>query len=99
MFRRTLPHWTAPGITVLIPLAAVYLANRKTEKKWLPVPIIAALSILSITIVVGIMQIQFGVFQIDSAEEYNRIGKNDPEWCWDLKIKTAKLEEFREAMK
>jgi len=28
LFRSTLPHWTAPGYTSLIPLAAVYLSQR-----------------------------------------------------------------------
>ena len=78
LFRRTLPHWTAPGITGLIPLAAVYLSNKKSNETRLPGSIIAAISILALIIILGITQIQSGIFQIDSTKEYSGIGKNDP---------------------
>ena len=76
--RRTLPHWTAPGITALIPLAAIYVNGKVKNHSRLPNIITISLSILVTTIIVGFTQINFGIISIDSTEEYHRIGKDDP---------------------
>ncbi len=78
LFRRTLPHWTAPGITGMIPLAGYYLANKYNSRKKLPASIIAALSITIIVILAGMVQIKSGIFPVDNTKEFNRVGKNDP---------------------
>jgi len=79
LFRRTLPHWTAPGYTTLILLAAVYLSQRiSVDKKRLPLVIISSLALIIIIIVIGLGQINFGIFNIDKTTDYHRIGKDDP---------------------
>lgn len=79
LFRSTLPHWTAPGYTALIPLAAVYLSQRRSkDKHGLPAVIVSSLILLVVIIVLGLAQINYGVFTIDKTTEYHRIGKNDP---------------------
>jgi len=79
IFRSTLPHWTAPGYTTLIPLAAVYLLQRQQiENKGLPVALVSSLIVVIVIIVIGFSQINYGIFTIDRTTEYNRIGKNDP---------------------
>ncbi len=79
LFRRTLPHWTAPGFTSLLPIAAVFVAQHYSiKKRGLPTAIILSLSIIILTITIGVAQINFGLVQIDNTEDYNRIGKKDP---------------------
>lgn len=78
LFRSTLPHWTAPGFTALIPIAAVYLSQNRSKTKYgLPPVIIASLSLLLFIILVGLAQIKYGVIKLDNTTEYHRIGKND----------------------
>lgn len=78
MFRSTLPHWTAPGYTTLIILAAVYLSQlHPKEKPGLPVAIITSLILLVVVIILGLTQINYGIFTLDKTTEYHRIGKND----------------------
>jgi len=78
LFRSTLPHWTAPGYTTMILLAAVYLSQRRSKNKTgLPVVVASSIIFLLLTIVLGLAQIKLGLFKIDSTTEYNRIGKND----------------------
>ena len=79
LFRNTLPHWTAPGYSALIPLAAIYLSQiTSVNLKRLPIAIILSLSLIILTITIGLAQINFGVFNIDKTTEYHRIGKDDP---------------------
>ena len=79
LFRSTLPHWTAPGYTSLIPLAAVYLSQHNSvSKRRLPIVIVSSLSLIMIIITLGLAQINFGLFNIDKTTEYHRIGKDDP---------------------
>jgi dolichyl-phosphate-mannose-protein mannosyltransferase len=78
LFRRTLPHWTAPGITTLIPLAAVYISQKYDKHKGIPKVIIISAALVIITIILGITQINFGLISFDNSREYHRIGKNDP---------------------
>lgn len=79
IFRSILPHWTSPGYNSLIPLAAVYLSQRRSkEKRSLPVVIISALLLILIIIILALAQINYGVFKLDTTKEYHRIGKDDP---------------------
>ncbi|MDG1902225.1 MAG: glycosyltransferase family 39 protein [Bacteroidales bacterium] len=78
LFRRTLPHWTAPGITSLIPLAAVYISDRRIKTRGIPVVIILSLALISLIITLGLVQINSGFIPFDKSTDYNRIGKNDP---------------------
>ncbi len=79
IFRSILPHWTSPGYTSLIPLAAVYLSqHRSKDKRGLPVVIISALLLIIVIIILALAQINYGAFKLDSTSEYHRIGKNDP---------------------
>ncbi|MCP4910526.1 MAG: glycosyltransferase family 39 protein [Bacteroidetes bacterium] len=78
LFRRTLPHWTAPGVTTLIPLAAVYISDRRIKSRGIPFVIILSLAFIFLIIVSGLVQINKGFVPFDKSTEYNRIGKNDP---------------------
>ena len=79
LFRRTLPHWTAPGITSLIPLAGIYISQKQDEKSnKLPLVITSALSLIGITIILGLLQINLGILPLDNTQKYNRLGKKDP---------------------
>ena len=79
LFRSTLPHWTAPGYTTLIPLAAVYLSQRTpVNNKKLPLVIISSLALIIAIITIGLAQVNYGIINIDKTTEYHRIGKNDP---------------------
>jgi len=79
LFRRTLPHWTAPGYTSLIPLAAVFLSQKVSIKiKRLPIVLISSLTLIFVIIILGLAQINYGVFNFDKTTDYHRIGKDDP---------------------
>lgn len=80
LFRRTLPHWTAPGYISLIILASAYLANKamKTGKlKWFPREIVISISVLMFVLALGIIQIKTGVIPQPPAETPKELGKND----------------------
>ncbi|NQU34719.1 MAG: glycosyltransferase family 39 protein [Bacteroidetes bacterium] len=79
LFRRTLPHWTAPGFTTLIPIAAVFVAQKYSSKtKRIPTVILFSLGLIVLTITLGLAQINMGLFPLDNTQEYNRKGKKDP---------------------
>jgi len=79
LFRSTLPHWSAPAYTSLIVLAAVWLdQKREISKSGIPASIIGALSILTIILVLGTLQIRFALFDIDHSTNYHDLGKYDP---------------------
>jgi len=79
LFRSTLPHWTAPGYTTLIILAATYLSQRTpVNNSRLPLVLISSLALIIAIITIGLAQINYGLFNIDKTTEYHRIGKNDP---------------------
>ena len=77
LFRSTLPHWTAPGYTTLIPLAAVWLAA-KPSSKIIPGIIQSALALLMFTLILGMLQIKTGIIPLDSTTTYENLGENDP---------------------
>ncbi len=78
LFRRTLPHWTAPGITTLIPIAAVYVSQYYNETRVIPRVISASVILVIMTVFLGIAQVNYGLFSLDNTTEYHRLGKNDP---------------------
>ena len=72
--RPTLPHWNAPTYVLLILLSAAYL---KDKHETLPQSIIAALSVLLITLVVGVAEIKTGFISLDKHTEPEQIGRDD----------------------
>lgn len=82
LFRRTLPHWTAPAFTMLILLASARLSNlseTKTKKQTIPTSIKGALYLLSIVIIIGLLQIKVGVINFSNAtsSDPTQLGKKD----------------------
>ena len=73
--RPTLPHWNAPAYVLLILLSASYLQEKHAEN--LPKPIIAALSVLLITLIVGVAEIKTGFIPLDKHTEPEQIGRDD----------------------
>ena len=73
--RPTLPHWNAPAYVLLILLSAAYLRDKSPEK--LPKTIIAALSVLVITLVVGVAEIKTGFIPLDKHTEPEQLGRDD----------------------
>ena len=73
--RPTLPHWNAPAYVLLILLSAAYLRDKSPEK--LSKAIIAALSVLVITLVVGVAEIKTGFIPLDKHTEPEQLGRDD----------------------
>lgn len=72
--RPTLPHWNAPAYVLLILLSAAYLSDKHEN---LPKSIIAALSMLLITLVVGVAEIKTGFIPLDRHTDPEQIGRDD----------------------
>ncbi len=80
LFRRTLPHWTAPGYISLIVIAAVYLADKslKRERTLLfPRLIMISISVLMVVLFAGVLQIKTGFIPQQSFDDPKELGKND----------------------
>lgn len=75
--RPTLPHWNAPAYVLLILLSAVYLRDKQSESDKLPKSIIAALSVLAVTLVVGVAEIKTGFIPLDKHSEPEMVGRDD----------------------
>ncbi|MCR5658225.1 MAG: glycosyltransferase family 39 protein [Bacteroidales bacterium] len=75
--RPTLPHWNAPAYVLLILLSAVYLRDKHTDSDKFPKSIIAALSVLIITLVVGVAEIKTGFIPLDKHTEPEMLGRDD----------------------
>ncbi len=76
LFRQTLPHWTSPSYMVLLVFPAAYLAE-KFPKKLFNWPGVLAAALLLITLILGVLQINYGVFKLDNHTADERLGKND----------------------
>lgn len=76
LFRQTLPHWTGPAYMTLLIFPAVYLVQKFSDKKF-PWPIIISLMLLVSVIIVGVGQINFGIFSLDHSTEKVKKGKAD----------------------
>ena len=72
--RPTLPHWNAPAYVLLILLSACYLREKHEQ---LSKSIIAALSVLVITLVVGVAEIKTGFIPLDKHTEPEMLGRDD----------------------
>ena len=75
LMRPTLPHWDAPAYVLLILLSAAYLRDKHAEK--LPKSIIGALSVLLITLVVGVAEIKTGFIPLDRHTNPEQLGRDD----------------------
>ena len=75
--RPTLPHWNAPAYVLLILLSAVYLRDKQSETEKCPKAIIAALSVLVITLVIGVAEIKTGFIPLDKHTEPEQLGRDD----------------------
>ena len=80
LFRSTLPHWTAPGITSLIFLAAIWMDNMAEKKQIqnIPWPLKISVSLLVLVLILGYSQINYGPINFEPSKNYNRLGSNDP---------------------
>ncbi len=78
LFSTTLPHWTGPAYYGLILLSAAYLRERQFKKlKIIPASLIVSLSILTLVIVVGFLQINFGLFYTGKEKSVQKFGQQD----------------------
>ena len=75
--RPTLPHWNAPAYVLLILLSAVFLRDKHADSDKLPKSIIAALSVLVITLVIGVAEIKTGFIPLDKHTEPEQLGRDD----------------------
>ena len=75
--RPTLPHWNAPAYVLLILLSAVYLRDKQSDTEKLPKSIIAALSVLVITFVIGVAEIKTGFIPLDKHTNPEQLGRDD----------------------
>jgi len=78
LFRRTLPHWTAPAYLSLILLAAAYLENKcSLKKRLIPNFIKTSIGFLILLILLGFLQINYGLLFQSHQKNLKKIGKND----------------------
>ena len=74
LWRQTLPHWTAPAFTSMIPVVAIYLSSLKNGMRISRI----ALSITVFILVLGTMQIRWGILPLfDYSGELTKTGRND----------------------
>ena len=80
LFRSTLPHWTAPGITSLIFLAAIWMDSLAQNKQVpnIPWPLKVSVSLLAVILIIGYSQINYGIIKFEPSKNYNKLGSNDP---------------------
>jgi len=80
LFRRTLPHWTAPGYISLIVFAAAYLSEKamKPPKAVLmPKVILGASALVMIAIAFAVLQIKLSVIPPTPTEDSRTLGEDD----------------------
>ncbi len=78
LFRSTLPHWTSPGYLGLILLAAAYLENKfSLKKKLIPSIIKVSIAFLGIIVILGFLQINYGLFYQSYESDTTKLGKSD----------------------
>ena len=75
--RPTLPHWNSPAYVLLVMLSAVYLRDKQPELEKLPKSIMAALSVLVVTLVIGVAEIKTGFIPLDKHTEPEQLGRDD----------------------
>ncbi len=80
LFRKTLPHWTAPAYISLIVFAAAYLAEKAMKPARVvlfPKVILGSSLLLVIAITVGVLQIKLGVMPPTPSEDSRALGEDD----------------------
>ncbi|MFA8300089.1 MAG: ArnT family glycosyltransferase [Hyphomicrobiales bacterium] len=80
LFRKTLPHWTAPGFVMLIPLTGAWLSDkwrRNLKPVMMPWPLKIALAFTIVTFLVGVAQINYGIVKLDNTKKYEKLGEDD----------------------
>ena len=93
VFRDTLPHWSSVAYVTLLPLAAVYLSNKKNITY-----IYYVLFFILLLSVIGVKVVNNNWFGGDEEIDFNsdRLGKNDPTldmFGWDqIQSKLTELE-------
>ncbi len=82
--RPTLPHWSAPGVSLLIPFAAVFLAERQNDNEQeasIPSVIVCAVVLMLLTVGVGCFEIKTGKIQAcfhhSDKNDCGTLGKGD----------------------
>ena len=75
--RPTLPHWNAPAYVLIIILSACYLHDKNADSNKMPKAIIAALSVLLLTLVVGVAEIKTGFIPLDKHTDPEQLGRDD----------------------
>jgi len=79
LFRKTLPHWSAPAYTTLLVLVAAWIDQLKREKTLrIPGIIIASLSVLLIIIGLGYSQVKYGIVDFKYLHEKYGMNTDDP---------------------
>mgnify|MGYP002853632336 CR=1 FL=1 len=74
--RPTLPHWNSPAFNLLIVLSAMMLRG-KNDRKDIPRPIVASLSLIALVLVLGIVEIKTGIVPLDRHTEAEKLGRDD----------------------
>lgn len=79
LFRKTLPHWSAPAYTTLLVLVAAWI-DQKNKKRTFRIPSImyGSLAALLLIVALGYSQIKFGMIDFDKLEETYDVIADDP---------------------
>jgi hypothetical protein len=79
LFRPTLPHWSGPAYSGLLLLSAVYLSIKYKTKHplFLPGIIKFSLGFLLFLLLIGSLQIKFGLVPMWHNNPYHRLGRHD----------------------
>lgn len=82
--RPTLPHWSAPGVSFLIPFAAAFLDERQDnndQQSSIPVVILLALGLMILGVGIGSLEIKTGKIQAclnrNNKIDQSTLGKGD----------------------
>jgi hypothetical protein len=80
LFRSTLPHWTGPAYTTLVFLPAAWLAGAeksRPEQRLFPTPVAAALALLMLIALAGVVQVRTGLFYSGKETDPRKRGEQD----------------------
>ncbi|HOY32816.1 MAG TPA: glycosyltransferase family 39 protein [Bacteroidales bacterium] len=78
LFNKTLPHWSGPGYIGLIILSAVILREKiETGKNTALKPGLISNFFFLIIVLLGLLQINSGIIDVDHTEDQEKLGKND----------------------
>jgi hypothetical protein len=79
LFRKTLPHWTAPAYSTLLLLVAAWIDQLKSKTTLrIPAVIRASLTVLMLIVGLGYSQINFGIINFTTLDERFGIKTDDP---------------------